>query len=432
MSVLQERGAAASGKRIFRDAAIERFNSPEQLDQRIGVIPPAMRQLAASTTVIILAALAWAVFGSVPTRVVGSGVLLSDKEGNFSVAAVSTGLVLEVLVKSGDHVQAGAEIARIEQKLLSAQFDSAMAQVDRFQKNLAQMKAANEAQIRQSDNIAVRQLSALDEQVAANEARRDQLQKLVAGYEALRAKGLISLNEVIARQDQLNQSVLELANAKAKKVEIEATAQKKRDDLAEMERQKQVEIALKMDDAEHLSVQIAVGSIIKSPISGVIREIRLGQGEVAASGAVLVTVDPGSTDTLEVMALLRGDTRKRVTVGMGAYIAPYGTKKEEYGSMRGRVDFVSDGDVSLEHVEQILHNSQLTKSLFGDGSPLLARIALDPVKTNPSGFAWWNGTGPPYKITPGTVVTVDIIVDQVRPISLVIPALRKLLSLQGG
>ena len=161
MSVLQEPGAAASGKRIFRDAAIERFNSPEQLDQRIGVIPPAMRQLAASTTVIILAALAWAVFGSVPTRVVGSGVLLSDKEGNFSVAAVSTGLVLEVLVKSGDHVQAGAEIARIEQKLLSAQFDSAMAQVDRFQKNLAQMKAPNEAQIRQSDNIAVRQLSAL-------------------------------------------------------------------------------------------------------------------------------------------------------------------------------------------------------------------------------------------------------------------------------
>ena len=83
-------------------------------------------------------------------------------------------------------------------------------------------------------------------------------------------------------------------------------------------------------------------------------------------------------------------------------------------------------------MENLLHDSQLTKSLVGDGSPLLVRIDLAPVKTNPSGFAWWSGTGPPYKITPGTVVTVDIIVEQVAPISLVIPALRKLLSIQGG
>ena len=48
-----------------------------------------------------------------------------------------------------------------------------------------------------------------------------------------------------------------------------------------------------------------------------------------------------------------------------------------------------------------------------------------------SGFAWWSGTGPPYKITTGSIVTVDIVVEQVRPISLVIPALRKLLSLEG-
>ena len=354
-----------------------------------------------------------------------------DRWGTWVVAGVVAVVVAVAGVVGWRQYDAGqraaasaaysAALAKIGPDIAAARADLAMQATDAREpyRSLAAM-------------IVAQLQTTLDEQVAANEARRDQLQKLVAGYEALRAKGLISLNEVIARQDQLNQSVLELANAKAKKVEIEATAQKKRDDLAEMERQKQVEIALKMDDAEHLSVQIAVGSIIKSPISGVIREIRLGQGDVAASGAVLVTVDPGSTDTLEVMALLRGDTRKRVTVGMGAYIAPYGTKKEEYGSMRGRVDFVSDGDVSLEHVEQILHNSQLTKSLFGDGSPLLARIALDPVKTNPSGFAWWNGTGPPYKITPGTVVTVDIIVDQVRPISLVIPALRKLLSLQGG
>ena len=39
MSDLQGPAADAS-KRIFRDAALERLKSPEQLDQRISVIPP--------------------------------------------------------------------------------------------------------------------------------------------------------------------------------------------------------------------------------------------------------------------------------------------------------------------------------------------------------------------------------------------------------
>ncbi len=431
MSDLQE-PAAAPGKRIFRDAAIERLNSPELLDQRIGVIPPAMRLLAASASVIILAVLGWAVFGSVPTRVVGRGVLLSDKKGNISIASVATGPVLELLVNSGDRVQVGTAIARLEQKSLSGQYGNAISQINRLNSNLAELKAANFAQNRQSDETAIRQTSALDEQVSANETRRDQLKNLVAEGEGLRAKGMISLNEVITRQDLLNQTLLELANAKAKKVEIEAVSQKKHHDLAEVERQKQEEIDKKVDEAEHLWAQIAAGSIIKSPVDGFVNEILLGQGDVAMKGAVVATVTQGSTDNLEVMALLRGASRKRVGLSMEAYIAPDGTRKEQYGSMWGRVSYVSNNDVSIKHVENLLHDSELTKSLFGNGSPLLARIALDPVKTNPSGFAWWNGTGPPYKITTGTVVTVDIIVDQVRPISLVIPALRKLLSLQGG
>ena len=177
---------------------------------------------------------------------------------------------------------------------------------------------------------------------------------------------------------------------------------------------------------------MAVGSIVKAPISGVIQEIRVGRGDVATAGAVMATIGPDEAESqTEVLALLRGTPRKRVAVGMEAHVVPDGTKKEEYGSMRGRVIFVSDGDVSNAHIDQILRNPHLTKSLLGDVAPLLARIELVSAKKNPSGFAWWSGTGPPYKITTGSVVTVDIVVEQVRPISLVMPALRKLLSLEG-
>jgi len=115
---------------------------------------------------------------------------------------------------------------------------------------------------------------------------------------------------------------------------------------------------------------------------------------------------------------------------MEAHIVPDSIKKEEYGSMRGRVTAVSDEDVSVQHVDQIVHNDQLTNSLFGGEPALLAYVELFPTKENPSGFEWWSGTGPPYKITAGSVATVDIIVERVRPITMIIPALRKLLSLE--
>ena len=67
----------------FREPSLKGINSSEQFEQRIRVIPPATRLLAVSAAVVCLAALAWAVFGAVPTRVIGRGVLLSDSRGKF-------------------------------------------------------------------------------------------------------------------------------------------------------------------------------------------------------------------------------------------------------------------------------------------------------------------------------------------------------------
>jgi len=293
------------------------------------------------------------------------------------------------------------------------------------------LKAANAAQIQRSDEAAQRQLAAIDEQVVANEVRRDRLRELVAGYMALRARGMISQNEIIAKQEQFDLTALELANSKAKKVGVELTAATKRDDLAEMERLKQAEIDLKKAGVDRLRVEMAVGSSVRSPISGIIREIRRGRGDVAAAGAVIATVGQDRKSYYQLVTLLKGKTRKRAAPGMEAHIVPDSIKKEEFGSMKGRVVSVSDEDVSVEHVEQILHNAQLTKSLLGSEPALLAYVEMEATKDNPSGFVWWSGTGPPYRITAGSVATVDIIVERVRPITLVIPALRKLLSLEG-
>ncbi len=424
MSATNSRPAAKTEKTTPRGA-----NSSEQFNDRIGVIPPAMRALAGSTTVVIAAALVWAVFGAVPTRVAGNGVILADLEGNFAIAAVSPGPVLDVLVRLGDQVKAGAPIAVIEQKLLEVRIQNAEAELGHLEDNLAILKEAHAKQIEHSKETTRRQVTAIEEQVAKYTVLRDRLRDLVHGYKKLRDKGLISENQLLTKQEQFDQMELTLADAAAKKILVQLVDETKRDDLAEMQRVKQVEIDLKKSEIDRLKAEMAVGASVTAPMSGVIREVRIGRGEVAAAGTVVATIGKEDDGNFEVLALLKGDARKRVTAGMPVQIVPDTVKRAEYGSMVGRVLQVSAQDVSNEDFDRILQNRQLTRSLFDGKQALFARIALTTTDSNQSGFEWWSGKGPPYRIESGTVAKVDVVVERVRPITLVIPALRKLLSI---
>jgi HlyD family secretion protein len=242
---------------------------------------------------------------------------------------------------------------------------------------------------------------------------------------------MITETQVIAKQEQYDQIALSLAESGARRVAVQLAAETKRDDLLERQRLHQFEIDLKKAEIDRLKAEMAVGTTVTAPTSGIVREVRIGIGDVVTPGEVVATVGQGRDGYFQLVALLKGDARKRVVAGMEAQVVPTSVKRQEYGSMKGRVVRVSDEDVSDRDVDRILHNRQLTRSLFGGQEALLAHIELMPTAENASGFQWWSGNGPPYKIPSGTVAGVDIIVERVRPITLVIPALRKLLSIDG-
>jgi HlyD family secretion protein len=426
-----EAAPEAGRNALFRGAALERLHSPELLDQRIAVIPPAMRVMAAAAAVIVVAGLIWAVLGSIPTRVSGQGILLADGEAGFAVEPTSSGPLVELLVKPGDSVKVGDAIARVAQASLGAQLDSAKARVATLQGDLVRLKAADAAEVAKSDDNARRQQEAIDGQISAGKARIARLSSLLAGYENLLAKGIMSRVEVVSMQQQYDQTVLDVATAAAKKIEVEATAAQKHDDLAERERVKQAEIEVVQADVARLQAEFTIGSTVRAPIAGLIEEIRSGRGDVVSPGTVLATIGTAAPKHFEVVALIASDMVKRVAPGMDVHVMPATVKKEEHGSMRGRVVSVSTRGVSTGEVNAILRNPDLTKSLMGDASPLLVRIAVFDTKENPSGFTWWTGQGPKFEVRRGTRTAVDIIVETNPPIALVIPALRKLLGLEG-
>jgi HlyD family secretion protein len=416
---------------LFRGEALRRFNSPGQLDQRINLISPALRTMVASLTVIFASGLIWAVFGSVPTRVTGQGVLLADGKAAHTVEPVVSGPVIELLVKRGDLVEADVPIARIQQVSLDTQLASTDARVAVLQKDLAELRKAHATELAKIDITLRRQKEVAQGQISAGKVRAKGLKEILTADEGLFAKGMISRIELAKARALHDETMLDIANATAREVEYEAVADQKRDDIAEIERQKQEDIDALQAEAARLRAEVTVGSAVKAPVAGRIEEIRVGLGDVVSPGTVIATIGRVAPQSFEVIALFDSDMSKRIAPGMDVHVNPASVRKEEHGSMRARVLWITELGVSKAELNAVLRNPQLTNDLMGDASPLLAKIEVVLDKDTPSGFAWWGGRGPPYQVTRGSRVTVEVIVERRTPIALIIPAFRNLLGLEG-
>src|SRR5437660_9580673 len=100
-------------RQIFRKAALERLSSPEQLDRLMQVTSPRAWIALAALGLLLVAALAWGLFGTVTTTVEGQGVLIRQG-GVRTVTAPAPGVVGPILVQSGYEVGKDQELLRLE------------------------------------------------------------------------------------------------------------------------------------------------------------------------------------------------------------------------------------------------------------------------------------------------------------------------------
>jgi len=97
---------------IFRQVALERLSSPEQLDQLMQVTNPTGWAALLAVGLLLLAAILWGIFGTIPVKVVGQGVLLAPGGVNDVVSLVS-GQIVDIYFDVGDVIQAGQVVARV-------------------------------------------------------------------------------------------------------------------------------------------------------------------------------------------------------------------------------------------------------------------------------------------------------------------------------
>jgi len=99
-------------RQIFRKVALERLSSPEQLDRLMQVTNPTGWVALLALGLLLVTAILWGIFGSIPTKVAGEGILIAPGGVNDVVSLVS-GQVADIYFDVGDVIQAGQVVARV-------------------------------------------------------------------------------------------------------------------------------------------------------------------------------------------------------------------------------------------------------------------------------------------------------------------------------
>lgn len=100
-------------KSLFREEALEKIASPDELDRLMPVTSPRGWLALIALLALVLAALLWGVFGRIPVEVNGDAGILLHGDARHEAVSQTSGLVTDLRVETGDSVQEGQVVARI-------------------------------------------------------------------------------------------------------------------------------------------------------------------------------------------------------------------------------------------------------------------------------------------------------------------------------
>ena len=109
----------AKNKDIFRKAALDKIASPDQMDQSMTVVRPSTVLALISVFIMMVVAVLWCIFGTVPEVVHGRGVIINIDKIE-SIKYPGTGIVENIFISHGERVYNGQVIARIDQQQVIA------------------------------------------------------------------------------------------------------------------------------------------------------------------------------------------------------------------------------------------------------------------------------------------------------------------------
>jgi HlyD family secretion protein len=415
---------------IFRDAAVERLSSPEQLDQLVGITRPFDWAAATALLLGLVVLIAWSILGRIPTRVIGDGILLSS--GGSVVDAVSgvAGRLASIDVAVGDEVRLDQVVARVGQTEIEQRLRQANEVLQERQREYAELTATITREIDTKLANFAAQEAGLNEAIEVAQQRETYLTGEVAKLEPAVSSGFVTRKTVEDRRVELNSARLRIVDAQNDILKLKA----QRLDLQSQRERERMQSEFRINDAkrlvEQLSAELDRGSRIVSPAEGRVVEVKVSAGSVLTVGTPVIEIETAGR-TLEATIYMPPDRGKNIRPGMVVHVEPTMVVREEYGAIIGQIVGISEFPVTPQGMAAGLHNDTLVKRFSQDGAPYAAKVRLDPDSTTVSGYRWSSGKGPSLRLSSGTLARAEVTTREQPPIELVIPLLKRLSGVGG-
>ena len=367
---------------LFRKNALDALASPEKLDQPLRLLRPGQWLLLVAMGGFSLTVLFWSVFGRLPVRISGRGVLIRTNSLTL-VQSESNGRILNLQAAVGDCVKAGTRMAQVEPVQQEVEQEQARAQLEQLQR-----------QDLEEDQLGSIRLRQMETEIA-------------------RVQGLVDLGAL--PMDDFDRRRKELSSL--------------RDSLLARNSQREQQIIQQQTRIRSLEETKQRTSSIRAPINGCVIDRSIHAGEVVQAGTTVFAMEASSdTSALESLAFFPAGDGKRLTVGQRVRITPTSTKPQRHGGIEGRVTAIRRLPVQEDALAKRLGLTSLLDAVRNrDQGPLIeisTSLQRDPETA--SGYDWGGGPGPDLQLTAGTPTEVRVLVEERRPISYVIPILRDL------
>jgi HlyD family secretion protein len=336
-----------------------------------------------------------------------------------------------VLVQPSDRIVKGQLIAKLAQPKLAQQIAENKALLADLERQQLQLQGFGSKETALGTELLKKQQQNIEGAIALLQKNMGLLQSQEKKELALLEKGLITRPQVQATTQKIEQAKQEIASLRAQEVLLSKQQHNTSFSVSSQMEANQLKMNAVKRQIDQLTEQYDYQTLIKSDFEGEVLERLIDVGDVVSVGTSLIkiTKDEGKDGMLSGVLFLQAKDGKKISMGQEIMIAPSTVLPQEYGYMQGEVTYISEYPTSAKAMFRVLRNEQLITQIMQMGPPIEVYVRFKANAETFSKYTWTSGTGPAMEIKAGTPCTGKIVIDEQRPIALVIPKLKKLLSL---
>lgn len=380
-------------------------SDPLRYSQSVNILITPIKYWSGLAIITSVGLLGWSVFGRIPEKTTSSGFITKP----FLLASVeqsnsTDGIYSRLLVKPGDKVLKGQQLAKLSVPALSQKVAEARTQLE-----IARAQHRTQYETLSFQNFLKEQKSSVDSS-----------RQYLSAAQGIAKTGAISETTVRNAKQSYQSSVQSLLSTQSKVIESNSNIAK-----------------LKTALNNALTTQQEASNVY-SPYTGTVLNVFRSSGQPNVPGKPLLQLEinnggkPSSQQSngLAVISFFTPTAAAKLLVGQEVHILPSNIQANTVGNVVGRVSEISLLPLTQTEASGILGSTELATELLQDNKNIQVTIELDEDKQSPSGFKWINGSGPPSSRPSqyprvGLQAQVSVITKRIPPITLGVPALKK-------